>query len=157
MGAKIKNPKNPSASNKTQPPPKKEIPILNFQALKFPESIKGYIVNRFTDTRLIRTRQFALSPGKMPCLHFFSKFNTIHSTSNQSRDSSVDIINSKRQVKGKFSHVVQIDVRRLLYCYTLNPFLIISKMQSAGQRRMASLTPVTFTRTCLGFFATFIC
>ena len=79
MGAKIKNPKNPSASNKTQTPPrppppappKKEIPILNFQALKFPESIKGYIVNRFTDTRLIRTRQFALSPGKKSPAYIF--------------------------------------------------------------------------------------
>ena len=70
--------------------------------------------------------------GKKALLTFFSKFNAIHPTSNQSRDSSVDIINSKRQVKGKFSHVVQIDVRRLLYCYTLNPFF--NYLQNAVRR-----------------------
>ena len=72
-GQKSKTQKTLALPTKPKPPapPKKEIPILNFQALKFPESIKGYIVNRFTDTRLIRTRQFALSPGKKSPAYIF--------------------------------------------------------------------------------------
>ena len=71
-GQNSKTQKTLALPTKPNPPPqKKEIPILNFQALKFPESIKGYIVNRFTDTRLIRTRQFALSPGKKSPAYIF--------------------------------------------------------------------------------------
>ena len=79
-----------------------KIHILNFQALKCPESIKGYIV---------KPRQFALSPGKeSPAYN--PDFESVKRYS-----SNVDIINSKRQVKGKFRHVVQIVHFPVRYIY----------------------------------------
>ena len=78
MEAKMKNQKfpgrfqqNPRKSLDQKLTPQK-IHIINFQALKCPESSKGYIV---------KPRQFALSPGK--------ESPAYNPTSNQSRDTVV--------------------------------------------------------------------